>query len=109
MLSDSLITIYVASGPIVCVVCSGSGTVATMPNICGLSVQQANLVLVKMDITLDVRPNADHNLPAGIITSSVPSAYARFVAYGSKSAREVVVTIAPGSAPSPAATERSSC
>ncbi len=71
-----------------------------MPDVCGLTFQEAATRLAAMDITL--RP-PDGNLdPQGRVTGSVPAAGQLFTAYGGKDAREVVVTLAaaPSAGPS---------
>lgn len=110
VLSDSLVTIFVASGPMVCLVCSGRGTVRTMPPVCGLTMQEANLLLVESGITLDQHPiHRPSSKPAGTVIGSAPAAGTRFIAYGSRSAREVVVTISSGRGTSPAPQGQAAC
>jgi beta-lactam-binding protein with PASTA domain len=109
VLSDSAITFYVASGPAICTLCSGTGRVVNMPPICGLTFQQANTVLVEMGITLDQHPiRRPSSKEAGTVIGSVPAVGTRFSAYGSRNAEEVVVTISSGQA-GPTAGSQASC
>jgi beta-lactam-binding protein with PASTA domain len=72
--------------------CVNGVVTQTMPDVCGLTFQQAATVLVARDITL-LPPDGDVN-PPGRITGSAPAARTVFVAYGSNAARPVTVTLA---------------
>jgi hypothetical protein len=95
------VIVYVSLGAEFCAVgCLASPIVRlSMPDVCGLTFQEAATKLVARGITL--RP-PDGNLdPKGRVTGSAPAAGKRFIAYGSKAARKVVVTLAtvsPGAA-----------
>jgi beta-lactam-binding protein with PASTA domain len=91
------VTIYVSAGAESCYGrCVSSAITRRMPDVCGLTFQEAATMLVALDITLRP-PDGDLN-PQGRITGSVPTAGQLFVAYGSKAAREVVVTLATSAA-----------
>jgi beta-lactam-binding protein with PASTA domain len=108
-----VVTVYVSLGPEYILrgaaSCSSgcvNGVVTVrMPDVCGLTFQEAATKLVAKDITL--RPPGGNLNPQGRITSSVPAAGQRFIAYGSDAAREVVVTLA--TAPSGTASAGPSC
>jgi beta-lactam-binding protein with PASTA domain len=109
VLSDSPVTIYVASGPIACLVCSGRGRVAKMPAVCGLNLQQARLLLVEKGITLERAIPRPSSKAPGVIIGSVPAVGTFFIAYGSRSAKGVVVMISSGQAAPPTAAGQGSC
>lgn len=97
VLADSPVTFYIASGPAVCIACTGRGMVVKMPDVCGKTFQEANTLLVEMGITLDQTPiRRASSEPRGTVIGSVPAAGTHFVAYGSSSAKEVVVTVSSG-------------
>jgi beta-lactam-binding protein with PASTA domain len=76
-----------------------------MPDVCGLTFQEAATKLVPMDITLEP-PHGNPN-PPGRITGSSPAAGQHFTAYGSTAARPVTVTLS--TAPSGAVSAGTSC
>jgi len=77
----------------------------TMPDVCGLTFQEAATKLVPMDITLEP-PHGNAN-PPGLITGSSPAVGQHFIAYGSTAARMVTVTLS--TAPSGAVSTGPSC
>jgi beta-lactam-binding protein with PASTA domain len=77
-----------------------------MPDVCGLTFQEAATKLVSMDITLDPPRKGDFN-PPGRITGSSPAAKQPFIAYGSSAARHVTVTLS--TSPSGAVSAGTSC
>jgi hypothetical protein len=72
--------------------CVSGAVTRRMPDVCGLTFQQAATALVAQDITL--RPPDGDLDPPGRVTGSAPAAGQLFIAYGSNAAREVVVTLA---------------
>lgn len=96
------VALLISSGP---PPCSGCEMTRVMPNVCGLTFQQANTLLAENDITLN--PHAIHQSssePPGTIIWSVPTAGTSFTAYGGPAAKEVIVTISSGQTTSPAQT-----
>jgi beta-lactam-binding protein with PASTA domain len=68
-----------------------------MPPVCGLTFQQANTLLVEHGITLNQHPiRRPSSGAAGTVTGSMPAAGTSFIAYGSRRAKEVTVTISSG-------------
>ena len=65
VLADSPVTFYIASGPAVCIACTGRGMVVKMPDVCGKTFQEANTLLVEMGITLTRRLSAARHLDLG--------------------------------------------
>lgn len=109
VLSDSRVIFYVASGPARCEQCTGTGAVRRMPDVCGLTFQQANTLLVERGITLSQHPIRRPSAKArGTIIGSVPAARTSFIAYGGRSVTEVVVTISSGQT-APATGSQPSC
>jgi beta-lactam-binding protein with PASTA domain len=97
--TGSTVTLFV-SGGITSFVSGGAMTVK-MPNVLTLTFQQANTMLVEKGITLCPPISQASAKPAGQIISSVPAAGQKFVAYGSKTARAVIVTVSSGQTTSP--------
>jgi hypothetical protein len=100
--TDSTVTLYVSGGVSGCNLCRRRGAIhSIMPDVCGLTYQQANTLLAVKGITLseqvDYQPSSE---PSGIIVGSIPAATARFVSYG-PSAEAVIVTLSSGQTASP--------
>jgi beta-lactam-binding protein with PASTA domain len=117
VLAGSPVTVIISLGTGACVLCSSaelSRLSRTMPNVCGMTFQAANILLLPQDITVNPVPIiAPSAKPAGEIIGSVPPANKSFVAYGSKAAQQVVLTISSGHTTSgaspPPADARSTC
>jgi eukaryotic-like serine/threonine-protein kinase len=88
------------SGGITSFVSGGPKTVG-MPDVLKLTFQVANTMLVEHGITLCPPIFQASAKPAGQIIGSVPAARQKFVAYGGKTARPVVVTVSSGRTTSP--------
>lgn len=108
VLAGSAVTIVVSAGIGVCINCASSRVSRKMPNVCGLTFQAANTMLVEDDITLSSPPiSVPSAKPAGEIIGSVPPAGMVFIVYGSSAAQEAFVTVSsghstPSASPSPA-------
>ena len=73
VLADSLVTLYVSSGPALCAECAGGGATEVMPPVCGLNLRQAELLLVQNNITLP-EPYVAHRLGLREPSSAQPLA-----------------------------------
>jgi beta-lactam-binding protein with PASTA domain len=108
--TGATVTIFVSGG--ISSFVSGAVT-EKMRNVLKLTFQQANTILVENGITLCPAVYQESTIPAGEIISSVPAAGQKFVAYGSNTARPVVVTVSSGHAtshsPSPSTGSSSVC
>jgi beta-lactam-binding protein with PASTA domain len=80
---------------------SGGAKIVSMPNVLKLTFQLANTMLVEHGITLCPPIFQASAKPAGQIIGSVPAAGQKFIAYGSKNARPVIVTVSSGHTTSP--------
>lgn len=97
--TGSVVTLFVSAG--ITSFLSGSAVTVSMPNVLKLTFQQANTMLVERGITLCPPVFQASAVPAGQIINSVPAARQKFVAYGSKTARAVIVTVSSGQTTSP--------
>jgi eukaryotic-like serine/threonine-protein kinase len=100
---NSTVKLLVSEGVVICTGCKEVTRV--MPDVCGLTFQQANTLLAESGITLN--PQAIRQAspePPGTVIQSVPAAGTLFIAYGSPAAEAVVVTISSGQTTSPAQT-----
>lgn len=108
VLADSLVTLYVSSGPALCAECAGGGATEVMPPVCGLNLRQAELLLAQNNITLPRTIRRASSRPAGTVIGSAPGAHTRFVAYG-RTAKEVVLFVSSGPGTSSAAGGQGGC
>ena len=101
--ADSTVTLLVSEGVGGCSLCQ-EGVARIMPNVCGLTYQQANTLLAEKDITLSGQfAYQASSEPRGTIVGSIPAVGVTFIAYGS-GAEAVMVTISSGQTTSPALT-----
>ena len=90
------VTVYVSLGAESCLSrCVSGTTTVRMPDVCGLTFQEAATKLAAKDITL-LPPHRNPD-PPGRVTGSVPAFNQLFIAYGSASARPVTVTLTTAS------------
>jgi beta-lactam-binding protein with PASTA domain len=110
VLAGSRVAVFVSRGIGVCLQCSGGGVVLKMPAVCGLSFEQAAALLVQDNITVSTRPiRRASSEPPGTVIGSVPRAHTPFLAYGSRNARKVVLTISSAEAGSPTPGGQTAC
>lgn len=111
--TNSQLTIIISAGPNGCSSCGGiGGKIKVMPDVCGLTFQQAKTDLAENSITLENQTVSQASSePRGKIIGSKPAAGVSFVAYGSqiiagevRTAKAVIVAISSGLAPSSART-----
>jgi hypothetical protein len=111
--TNSRVIIIISAGSDGCDSCDGIvGKTRVMPDVCGLTFQQAKTKLARDSITLDSQTiSRASSEPRGKIIGTAPATGVSFLAYGSgvsgeagRSARAVIVAISSGPARSSAAT-----
>lgn len=99
VLTGEAVTLYISEGLAGCEGCIRRAVYAVMPNVCGLTYQQANTLLAENGITLSEQTISQASPePAGIIIGSIPTVGATFVSFGSIGfdPEAVVVAISSG-------------